>query len=129
MGKYVASTTLYDSENFSINGANPNHTYAIQPIIFRNVNKNGESAEGGFEPQIILAEDLEDLGVLGDIDEPLLNAAIADITGVVAKKTAKKLIDYKTIGDSNMKSRVKNNMFIDNDVDRVFLKGMRSKTK
>lgn len=129
VGKYVASTTLYDSSNFSINNANPNHTYAIQPIIFQNVNKNGESAEGGFQPEIVLAEDLGDLGVLGDTDEPLLNAAIADITGVASKKTAGKRLDYETIGDSNMKSLVKNNMFVDNDEDRVFLKGSRNKEK
>ena len=89
-GKYVASTTLYDSDDFSKKGINPNHTYAIQPIIYKSVNKLDESAKDGIEPQTILAEDIGNMGVLGDTDEPLLNAAIASITGVVAKKTTGK---------------------------------------
>jgi len=114
VGKYVASTTLYDSDNFSKSGVNPNHTYAIQPIIYKSVNKLDESAIDGFDPQILIAEDIGNLGVLGDTDEPLLNAAIADITGVVAKIFDYKKVDYKTIGGSDMRSRVKNNMFVDN---------------
>jgi C-terminal processing protease CtpA/Prc len=128
-GKYVASTTLYDSNNFSRSGVNPNHNYAIQPIIFKSVNKLDESAKDGFEPQIILGEDIGDMGILGDTEESLLNAAIADITGVAAKKTAEKRMEYVIIGDSNMKSRVKNNMFVDNDADRIFLKKIRTKTE
>jgi hypothetical protein len=121
-GKYVASTTLYDSDNFSKTGVNPNHTYAIQPIIYRSVNKLDESAKDGIEPQIVLAEDIGNLGVLGNTDEPLLNAAIADITGVAAKMYDSKKVDYKTIGDSDMKSKVKNNMFVDNIKIREILK-------
>ena len=35
-GKYTGSVTIYDSDAyFSSEGANPNHTYAIQPIIYR----------------------------------------------------------------------------------------------
>lgn len=121
-GKYVASTTLYDSDNFSKTGVNPNHTYAIQPIIYRSVNKLDESVKDGIEPQMVLSEDIGNLGVLGNTDEPLLNAAIADITGVAAKMYDSKKVDYKTIGDSDMKSKVKNNMFVDNIKIRQILK-------
>jgi C-terminal processing protease CtpA/Prc len=114
VGKYVASTTLYDSDNFSKSNANSNHTYAIQPIIYKSVNKLNESAKDGIEPQIILAEDIENLGVLGNKEEPLLNAAIANITGTAAKISDSKKMHYETIGDADMNSSVRNNMFVDN---------------
>jgi C-terminal processing protease CtpA/Prc len=129
VGKYVASTTLYDSNNFSKNGANPNHTYAIQPIIYQTVNKLGESAKGGFEPHVILEEDPADLGVLGNSDEAMLNAAIEDITGVVSKKTKAKQLIYKRIGDSKMNSPIRNNMYVDKDDKRELIKKIRSKEK
>jgi len=122
VGKYVASTTLYDSDNFSKSDINPNHTYAIQPIIYKSVNKLGESAKDGIEPQLVLAEDIGDLGILGDTEEPLLNMVIADITGTAAKLSDPKKMYYETIGDGDMNSRVKNNMFADDDDDRIFLK-------
>ena len=32
VGKTQASITIYDSEDFGREGANPNHTYAMQPL-------------------------------------------------------------------------------------------------
>lgn len=128
-GKYVASTTLYDSDNFSKTGVNPDHTYAIQPIIYKSVNKLDDSAEGGLEPQLILREDLDNLGVLGNPEEPLLDAAIADITGSAAKQKRGKVLEYKIIGDSNMNSLVKNNMYTDKEDQRALLKRIRTKDK
>src|SRR5690606_22500879 len=37
-GKSQASVTLYDSENFSKQNANPSHKYAIQPLVAVSVN-------------------------------------------------------------------------------------------
>src|SRR5690606_3991066 len=34
-GKFQASVTLYDSDDFGRSGANPGHTYAIQPLIYK----------------------------------------------------------------------------------------------
>ncbi len=129
VGKYVASTTLYDSDNFSKSRVNPNHTYAIQPLIYKSVNKLDESSKDGFEPQTLLAEDIGNLGILGNKEEPLFNAAIANITGIMAKIADLKKVEYETIGGSDMKSRVKNNMFVDNDGDRALLKRTRAKEK
>jgi C-terminal processing protease CtpA/Prc len=129
VGKYVASTTLYDSDNFSKSRVNPNHTYAIQPLIYKSVNKLDESSKDGFEPQILLAEDIGNMGILGNKEEPLFNAAIANITGIMAKIADSKKVEYETIGGSDMKSRVKNNMFVDNDGDRALLKRTRTKEK
>lgn len=83
-GKPQASTTIYDSENFRRENANPNHTYALQPLIYEAANSAGffEYYDGlapsiGFE----LGESVGNLGTLGDINEPLLQRAISDITG------------------------------------------------
>jgi hypothetical protein len=54
------------------------------------------------------------LGILGDTEEPLLNLAIADITGIAAKISDTKKLQYEIIGDTDMDSNVINNMFVDN---------------
>ena len=40
-GKYQASVTLYDSENFSNQNVNPSHNYALQPLVLKTLNVNG----------------------------------------------------------------------------------------
>ena len=89
-GKNEFSITLYDNPdcaflppNSNCNGAiNPNHTWAMQPIVGINENANGFSDyTNGLIPDIILDEDLSNLGVLGQQDEPLLARAIQHLTG------------------------------------------------
>lgn len=80
-GKFQASTTFYDSEapNFRRNGASQNHFYAIQPLIFTSENVNGVGDfVNGIDPdeENIIEEDVSNLGVLGDPDERLLDAAL-----------------------------------------------------
>tara|TARA_R110001583_G_scaffold70457_2_gene199412 strand:+ start:19965 stop:21440 length:1476 start_codon:yes stop_codon:yes gene_type:complete len=81
-GKYVASITVYDSEDFGRQNTNPNHTWAMQPIVLEEVNKIGENDKDGFEPTLFLEEDLMNLGELGNLNEPLLASAISNITNV-----------------------------------------------
>ena len=79
-GKNVGSITLYDSPNFSKTGVNPNHKYAMQPIVLKIVDKNGfGDYTSGITPATSLPENFNNLGVLGSADEPLLNAAINQI--------------------------------------------------
>ena len=113
VGKYVASITLYDSYDFGKEFANKNHTYAMQPIVLEEVNKLGVNDKDGFEPQILLPEDLANLGVLGESSEPLLRAAIDDILGVASKLSQTKGMVYETISDSRLHTTLKNNMFVD----------------
>lgn len=81
-GKNVGSITLYDSPTFGSQNRNPAHKYAMQPITFKIVNKeNFGDYQDGLQPNIVLPEDILNLGVLGDINEPLLSEAIAQITG------------------------------------------------
>ncbi|AOW19842.1 S41 family peptidase [Urechidicola croceus] len=79
-GKYVASITIYDSENYGREGANPNHTWAMQPIVLEEQNKLGENAPNGFAPSIEFPEDYSNLGTLGHDTEPMLERAITFIT-------------------------------------------------
>lgn len=79
-GKNVGSVTLYDSPTFAKSNVNKNHKYAMQPIVLKIVNKNGfGDYTDGITPNTPLPENLDNLGVLGDVDEPLLNAAINQI--------------------------------------------------
>jgi C-terminal processing protease CtpA/Prc len=79
-GKNVGSITLYDSPTFAKSNVNRNHKYAMQPIVLKIVNKdNFGDYTAGITPTTPLPENLSDLGVLGDVDEPLLNAAINQI--------------------------------------------------
>ena len=80
-GKYVGSITLYDSENFGREGANPNHTWAMQPIVLSIENKNGINHPEGIEPTEEIAEQSGNLGVLGNENERMLSAALGLITG------------------------------------------------
>jgi carboxyl-terminal processing protease len=81
-GKNVGSITLYDSPNYSKSNVNPNHKYAMQPIVLKIVDKNGfGDYTAGITPTTLLPENLNTLGVLGAVNEPLLNAAINQIVG------------------------------------------------
>jgi len=75
-GKYVASVTLYDSSNFSRENANPDHNWALQPIVLKEINKLGSFAPDGFAPSIEIDEDFNNMGVLGFATEPLTARAL-----------------------------------------------------
>lgn len=80
VGKSQASITLYDSPNFRRQDVNPNHTYAIQPLIFTTENKDGAVVpSSGLVPNIELGEDYKNYGVLGNATEPLLARALEAI--------------------------------------------------
>lgn len=78
-GKFQASFLLYDAPapSFNRSQANPNHTYAMLPLVFKTANANGRTDfVTGLEPDLVIGEDFANLGVLGDPTETLLAAAI-----------------------------------------------------
>ncbi|RZJ34179.1 MAG: peptidase S41 [Flavobacterium sp.] len=82
IGKNVGSITLYDSPDFGKDGRSNDHKYAMQPIVLRLVNKNGfGDYTSGLPADFSLIEDMSNLSILGTESEPLLAAAIAQITG------------------------------------------------
>ncbi|MBC7641670.1 MAG: peptidase S41 [Flavobacterium sp.] len=78
-GKNAGSITLYDSPNFSKTGVNPHHKYAMQPLVLKTSNKAGfGDYEKGLSPTVnnVFVENLNNLGVLGQANEPLLQKAL-----------------------------------------------------
>ena len=83
-GKYVASVTLYDSPDFSRRDVNPDHTWAMQPIVLKVANVQGVSDfVNGLSPDIYQPENIKNLGVIGDANEPLLNITLQVIEGIL----------------------------------------------
>ncbi|VXC07319.1 Peptidase S41 [Flavobacterium sp. 9AF] len=76
-GKNVGSVTLYDSPDYRKVNINPNHRYAMQPIVLKIANKNNFSDYvNGLQPDVNQVEDLSNLGVLGETSDPLLQTAL-----------------------------------------------------
>ncbi|MBQ0734293.1 S41 family peptidase [Aquimarina celericrescens] len=102
-GKFQASITLYDTENYARQGAEvAGHTYAMQPLVLKSINSAGVTDYfNGFAPEILVEEDFSNLGILGNTDEPLLKAALDHISGVrsFAQYNTQSL---KNIGSSKM---------------------------
>jgi len=104
VGKTQASITIYDSPNLRREGANPNHTYAMQPLVANAFNKNNEAVPStGLNPSLgfEIIENPFNYGVLGDVDEPLLAAAILDILGSGRSFNSSSTVQFIKIGDSN----------------------------
>lgn len=81
VGKTQISITIYDSPNLGYEGRNSGHFYAMQPLVANSVNVNDELVPSdGLTPDIELREYPSTLGVLGEINEPLLQAALLDIS-------------------------------------------------
>ncbi len=81
-GKFQASFLLYDAPapNFSRSQANTGHRYAMLPLVFKTVNAAGfTDFVNGLDPEVAINEDFSNLGVLGEVDEPLLAAALNEI--------------------------------------------------
>ena len=116
IGKNVGSITLYDSPTFNKNDVNPRHKYAMQPIIIKTTNKDGfGDYQNGLIPNVVLAENPSSLGVLGNVSEPLLSAALGLINGsgkFNQQDTRKFGIEFK---NSKALERFGNEMYINTD--------------
>nr|WP_315203411.1 S41 family peptidase [uncultured Flavobacterium sp.] len=131
-GKNVGSITIYDSPTFGKENRNPLHRYAMQPIVFKttNANGNGDYAKG-LIPTYSLKENINNLGELGNSEikiinnketlisnDPLLDLAFAKITGRTTAATAKTKknvpqIQFNYLGDSKSITS-QNQMYLEN---------------
>ncbi len=99
------------------NQINPNNPWAIQPLVGRNENSAGFSDyTNGLAPGIELEEDLANLGILGDPNEPLLARALQEITASSAKFSFEVEMPAKTFTDSKMFKPLKDNMVLDKEL-------------
>lgn len=116
-GKHVGSITLYDSDDYTRNGANlsTSHTWAMQPIVLEILNKNNQSNPLGITPNIVLKEDFGNLGVLGEKTEPLLQRTLTYITtGAKSTNTSKtNFVELEEIGNSRENNPTYNTMYVD----------------
>ncbi len=111
-GKFQASITLYDSSDFGRSGANPAHRYALQPLVLRSINSAGFTDYfDGLVPDISLREDFENLGILGDINEPLLAACLQDIMTNGRPSFNKSHFRYEEVSGSDALQPLHNEMW------------------
>lgn len=118
-GKNVGSITLYDSPGSDYeerSSANQGHLNAMQPIVFKSFNKNGESDyTQGFEPdgEVIEYEYWNNILPFGDENEVVLKAALDDIRGLTTK-SSKKSTFSKALKADKLTKKFKNEMYIEN---------------
>lgn len=121
IGKNVGSITLYDSPTFNKKDVNTRHTYAMQPIVIKTINKDGfGDYQDGLVPTVEQPENPGNLGVLGNENEPLLNTALGLINGnarFFAQDDKKFGIEFK---NSKSLQRFGNDMYINNDSELSF---------
>jgi C-terminal processing protease CtpA/Prc len=123
-GKNEFSITMVDDEENSYiynasreNRIKANNDWAIQPLVGRNENADGFSDyTAGFTPDFELDEDLANLGILGDENEPLLARAIEEITGVAAKRDFTVQMPVRLMTSSKMFTPLKDNMYLDKEI-------------
>lgn len=115
VGKQVGSITLYDSDNYKKNGPNFNttHAWAMQPIVLEITNKNGENNPEGYVPEVPIQEDPTNLGVIGDVNEPLLARTLQYIFTGKKGKTAQRTVATKTLWDFSMENPDYQNMYVE----------------
>lgn len=113
VGKNVGSVTLYDSPTFGNENRNPNHRYAMQPIVLKIANSAGYGEYfNGLSPDYLLKENYGNLGVLGDATEPLLSTALGKISGTakILKQSSEKSEIY--FNDSKSMGGAGNQMYL-----------------
>ena len=111
-GKNVGSITVHDYID-NEGTKNPDHTYAMQPIVLKIANSAGfADYDNGLEANVELKEDISNMGILGEISEPLLSSAINQITGS-GKRDYKVVFPIKNILDNPKESHLQT-LIIDN---------------
>jgi C-terminal processing protease CtpA/Prc len=99
------------------NQINSNNSWAIQPLVGRNENSAGFSDyTAGFSPDFELEEDLENFGILGDMNEPLLARAISEILGTSAKRDFTVKSPVRLLTSSKMFKPMRDNMVLDKEI-------------
>lgn len=112
-GKYTGSMTVKDwNEQGTVN---PNHKWAMQPIVVKYANSRDESDYvDGLTPTIIAEEDFANLLPFGDPNETLLSIVLADIKGIpitsMVLKSAQ--IGLRKVADSHNFKPFANEMYI-----------------
>lgn len=131
VGKYVGSMTVYDYYNYD--GLNPNHTWALQPIVLKIANSAGVSDYvNGFAPTVKVKEDVTNLQPFGSANEPMLNAALNYIKGLTplsgVLKSNSSITSFQKVADSKDRNPHSKEMYFNDNLlkDKVIRKSSRS---
>jgi hypothetical protein len=120
-GKYTGSTTIKDWIDNNGN-VNPNHTFAMQPIIFKTSNSlNVSDYVNGLTPDITAKEYASGLLPFCDPNEPMLKACLDNIRGIKSA-TVNKGVDLNAFISSDDFSPVGRNMILDGPFVKEFIK-------
>lgn len=112
VGKNVGSFTIRDW--LDDNTVNPNHSWAMQPIVVKVANKDDFSDfNDGLTPNIEGSESVLDLKQLGDQDETLLKLALDAIRGNATKSAPVEQPLFKSFKSSKDVNRFSKEMYID----------------
>lgn len=106
---------VYDETR--VNNINPNVQWGLQPIISRVANSAGfTDYADGLIPDIELNEDITNLGLLGDANEPLLARAIQEITGIGAKRSFDVMMPARLISSSKLHDPLNATLLLNNSI-------------
>ncbi|TXD51772.1 MULTISPECIES: S41 family peptidase [unclassified Polaribacter] len=89
-GNNTGAITLYNSEDYNFPLKKETHSVALKPVVLSFLNKDDQTYENGFSPNLSLCanEDALNLGVLGEDSDPILNSVLAYIaTGTAISNT------------------------------------------
>ncbi|MDO4879914.1 MAG: S41 family peptidase [Capnocytophaga sp.] len=120
VGKNLASITIYDSNSGEKKDINTSHKWAIQPIVSRSANANDfGDYQTGLVPNYTLKENVANLGVLGELSDPLLAKTIEVITGetlntATAKRSFVPKLESQYLDNSDSRSPLYHKMLLDN---------------
>lgn len=109
----MGSVTLYDSPNFNKANANPNHKYAMQPIVLKTVNAEGfGDYQQGISPDIEQLENYSNLGIIADVNEPLLQTTL-NLISAGGRLTQQPFIEHEFCSDSKKIEPLRNDMYLE----------------
>ncbi|MDR2848632.1 MAG: hypothetical protein LBV39_05955 [Bacteroidales bacterium] len=108
-GKNVGSMTLYEKDVVK----QKTNKWGMQPIVMKSANKEGFSDYGaGFPPDVAINEWDYDIKPLGNLEEPMLQAAIDHIFERTSQVRRSNIKQYKHIGSSIDRTPARQNMLI-----------------
>lgn len=114
-GKNVGSITLYDSPNFSKNNVNPNHKYAMQPIVLKTINAAGfGDYQTGLLANFEFLEDYGNLGIIGNSSEPMINYTLNLISSGNRIKNQNNIKKFQHVSDSKELEPLRSEMYVEN---------------
>jgi len=120
-GKYQGSVLVYDSPNFSREHLNPNHRYAMLPLVLKTKNSVGfTDFDDGLPADIFYQESVGSIkNNLGTVEEPLLREALLGLgIAVPPAREPYKTDKIEATPEQVITSPLDGVMYFDQDVDK-----------